>query len=881
MGSSSSDDPTRPTTSSPAGRADEPTHVQSNQGSEPGTAPTISAGDFAQATPATGDLLTGQVWGDFQVGTLLGRGGMGAVYRGRQRSLDRDVAIKVLPPHLSDNEGFRNRFQLEAKAVAQLDSPHIIKVYGAGEANGHHYFAMEYVEGQDLSQAVRRLGKPTRAQALDWVLQAARGLQAAGELGIVHRDIKPANMMLTRKGVVKLMDFGLVRSTKDNHGLTMTGTVMGTVSYFSPEQGRGERCDVRTDLYALGVVLYEFLTGRLPFTGEDPTSIIYQHIHVAPTPPREIDPEIPEEQQSVCLKCLQKRVEDRYETAAELVADLERLIRGEKPAISAAELGRLRHGTTWYVPGREAGRSRLAPWVLGGTAVTIAAAAAIWLGRAAPATAPAVPSPTATAPTAVTEPVSVQPAPTATAAAAISLRPAANPAPAAGSVIQVPEERTATHSPQTALAPAPAPVAVRLPVSALASEVQTLLGNGRYAEARALVANHPEDPAAAAMAAAINRSEGAALLNQTRNALTAGQLIDAANALRSARAVIGNAAEVVALEKDLAARELRLQNLLASARREAAAGNAEAARTALDTAASEAPGLPQIAETAVAVQAELGRIREARAARDRACAEGRTSLAKLDFDLADATFASVLASDPQHQGALDGRAQSIAKRQEIAALAAQIEASIANRELAAATRDLQLLVAAAPSLPTTARARAHVDELAALLADEARQAAELEAHRSALAQALLAETADLQVPVAQLEQELAEFVAIAGAQRPELADIRARIAVRTQRDAVAARLGELDAAVLGGDSQRINAIVSEPGLATALAALKDQPGLVFVSTLAAFTPSGDTAAATLTVRHALASYPETVLTYRLQLRRTASGWTITAATRQE
>ena len=826
---------------------------------------------MTDVAPATSDVLSGQVWGDFQVGTLLGRGGMGAVYRGRQRSLDRDVAIKVLPPHLSDNESFRSRFQLEAKAVAQLDSPHIIKVYAAGEADGHHFFAMEYVEGQDLSQTVHRLGKPTRQQALDWVLQAARGLQAAGELGIVHRDIKPANMMLTRKGVVKLMDFGLVRSTRDNHGLTMTGTVMGTVSYFSPEQGRGERCDARTDLYALGVVLYEFLTGRLPFTGEDPTSIIYQHIHVAPTPPREIDPDIPEDQQSVCLKCLQKQVEDRYATAAELVADLERLVRGEKPAISAQELARLRHGTTLYRPGGDSSKHRLMPWVLSGTAVTIAAATAIWLTRAnAPASTSVPPS---VAPTALPTP----------ATAPVNIIPTAAPAPvlAPASVIQVPDDHIAARLPQTAPALAPAPVAIRVPASALTGEIQTLLTNGRYAEAREVMANHPDDPSAAVLTTAIDRSEGAALIAQTRTALAAGQLLEAASALNSARALNGGSAEVLALEKDLATREQRLQVLLGLARREATTGNAEAARTALNQAATEAPGSPLVAETEAAVTAELTRLEHLRATRELKLSEGRAALAKLDFAAAETAFAAILTSEPTNPVALDGRAQITAKRNEIATLTTEIEASVAARELAAANRALALLTAAAPTLPATTRAQTLVEELAATLADEARQAVELEAHRSALAKALLAEAKDLQVPTAQLEQELAKFIAVAGAQRPELPEIRAQISIRAQHEAVIARLGELDAAVVGGNAQAIASIVSESGLANALAALKDQPGLVFQSNLTEFTPSGDTAAATIAVRHALASFPETTLTYRLQLRHTANGWTITAATRQE
>ncbi|MBN8526858.1 MAG: protein kinase [Planctomycetes bacterium] len=288
----------------------------------------------------------GEVWGDFQFIRLLGRGGMGAVYLGKQISLDRQVAIKVLPSHLSENEQFRERFQLEAKAVAKMSSPHVVQVFAAGIYKGHHYFAMEYVEGEDLSRKLRGGFKPSYRQALDLVLQGAKGLAAAGENGIVHRDIKPGNMMIDRKGSLKIMDFGLVRLASAGHSLTMSGTVMGTVSYFSPEQGRGEPCDQRTDLYALGVVFYELLTGRLPFTGENATSIIYQHIHAPPKAPRELDPNIPEHYQAVVLKCMQKRADDRYASATDLVADLERIAAGAPPAIALERPDLLQSGAT-------------------------------------------------------------------------------------------------------------------------------------------------------------------------------------------------------------------------------------------------------------------------------------------------------------------------------------------------------------------------------------------------------------------------------------------------------------------------------------------------------------------------------------------------------
>ncbi|HAT11021.1 MAG TPA: hypothetical protein DCS97_10605, partial [Planctomycetes bacterium] len=215
-----------------------PTHVSDPARTPSGTDVTNLHVGPGKPGAAEGTHL-GEVWGDFQFSRLLGRGGMGAVYLGKQMSLDRQVAIKVLPSHLSENENFRERFQLEAKAVAKMSSPHVVQVYAAGIHLGHHYFAMEFVDGDDLSRRLRGGFKPSYRQALELVVQAAKGLAAAGEHGIVHRDIKPGNMMIDRKGSLKIMDFGLVRLATAAHSLTMSGTVMGTVSYFSPEQGRG------------------------------------------------------------------------------------------------------------------------------------------------------------------------------------------------------------------------------------------------------------------------------------------------------------------------------------------------------------------------------------------------------------------------------------------------------------------------------------------------------------------------------------------------------------------------------------------------------------------------------------------------------------------
>jgi formylglycine-generating enzyme required for sulfatase activity len=273
----------------------------------------------------------GQVWDDFEIGELIGFGGMGAVYRARQITLDRPVAIKVLGHNLSHDDSFKQRFLREARAVAQISSPNVVQIHSAGTHSGHHFFVMELIDGEDLAHLLRGGFRPTNAQAFDLILQAARGLVAAGRLGIVHRDIKPANMLLTRDRVLKITDFGLVKLVAEDgtrapaDGLTATGIIVGTAGYFSPEQGLGERCDQRTDLYALGVVAFQLLTGRLPFLAEDTTSVIYQHVHEPVPRLRTFNPTIHPELERVILGCLQKKPTSRPQSAEQLVRELEQV----------------------------------------------------------------------------------------------------------------------------------------------------------------------------------------------------------------------------------------------------------------------------------------------------------------------------------------------------------------------------------------------------------------------------------------------------------------------------------------------------------------------------------------------------------------------------
>ena len=288
---------------------------------------------------------TGQVWGDWEIGGILGEGGMGAVYRARQRSLKRRVALKVLAPNLAADANLLSRFQLEARMTSALSSPNIVAVYAAGEWGDNHFFVMEYVEGTDLYDVLQKRKAESRPfspdEAADIIIQAGKGLAEAGRHGIVHRDIKPPNLMVTKGGLVKVADFGIVKVMGES-SLTMAGQAVGTPSYVSPEQGRGQAdIDQRSDLYSLGVVYYELLCGKKPFEGSTPNALIYQHCYAEPELPRTLNPAISEEYQAVILRCLQKKPENRYQSADELVKDLEDIRNGNllKSAMANYKLG--------------------------------------------------------------------------------------------------------------------------------------------------------------------------------------------------------------------------------------------------------------------------------------------------------------------------------------------------------------------------------------------------------------------------------------------------------------------------------------------------------------------------------------------------------------
>jgi serine/threonine-protein kinase len=270
-------------------------------------------------------------WGDFEVDLdkVLGRGGMGAVYRGRQVSVDRPAAIKILKKELTSNPEFVKRFHREAALLAKLVDQHVVQVFGAGEADGQYFYAMEVVEGEDVAARLRKGGRFTVDQVLQVALQVGRALQAAWKHRIIHRDIKPSNIVLAGDRRIKVMDFGLAKDPGSD--ITQTEVIMGTAKYMSPEQATGGDCDIRGDLYSLGVVLYELSTGRPPFVGESATAVLYQHVHKEPVPPHELNADLPMELEALILRLMAKKPEARYATPDALVSAVEAILEGVTP----------------------------------------------------------------------------------------------------------------------------------------------------------------------------------------------------------------------------------------------------------------------------------------------------------------------------------------------------------------------------------------------------------------------------------------------------------------------------------------------------------------------------------------------------------------------
>ncbi len=273
--------------------------------------------------------------GRYELGDILGFGGMSEVHLARDLRLHRDVAVKVLRADLARDPSFYLRFRREAQNAAALNHPSIVAVYDTGEAETPTgplpYIVMEYVEGVTLRDIVHTDGPLPPRRAIEIIADACTALNFSHTAGIIHRDVKPANIMINDANAVKVMDFGIARAIADSSSVTQTAAVIGTAQYLSPEQARGEPVDRRSDVYSLGCVLYEMLTGDPPFTGDTPISVAYQHVREDPVPPSERHEGISPDLDAVVLKALAKNPENRYQTAAEMRADLVRVYNGETP----------------------------------------------------------------------------------------------------------------------------------------------------------------------------------------------------------------------------------------------------------------------------------------------------------------------------------------------------------------------------------------------------------------------------------------------------------------------------------------------------------------------------------------------------------------------
>src|SRR5881227_918989 len=276
---------------------------------------------------AVSDTLINTLFhGRYRILRKLGTGGMANVYLAEDQELGRRVAIKILNERHAGDEQFVERFRREAKNAASLSQQNIVSIYDRGEAEGTYYIAMEYLDGRSLKELILARGPAPTSVAVDYARQILSALRFAHRNGIVHRDIKPHNVLVDPEGRVKVTDFGIARAGASQ--MTEVGSIVGTAQYLSPEQARGTAVDQRSDIYSVGIVLYELLTGTLPFNGDTPVEIAMKHLSTVPEAPSARRPDIPRDLDLIVMRALAKDPDDRYASAEEMDADLERFLRG-------------------------------------------------------------------------------------------------------------------------------------------------------------------------------------------------------------------------------------------------------------------------------------------------------------------------------------------------------------------------------------------------------------------------------------------------------------------------------------------------------------------------------------------------------------------------
>ena len=269
-------------------------------------------------------LTEGMFVGDrYEIVNKIGTGGMSDVYKAKDHTLGRFVAIKVLKPEFSEDVNFVTKFRTEAQSAAGLEHPNIVNIYDVGSENGMHYIVMEYVEGITLKTYIEKKGQLTFKEAVSIAIQVGRGIEAAHNKGIIHRDIKPQNIIISTEGKVKVTDFGIARAATSN---TISSDVMGSVHYASPEQARNGFVDGKSDIYSLGIVVYEMVTGRVPFDGDTTVAVAIQHLQEEIVPPSAYAPNLPISMEKIILKCTQKNPDRRYESMTALLADLRKAL---------------------------------------------------------------------------------------------------------------------------------------------------------------------------------------------------------------------------------------------------------------------------------------------------------------------------------------------------------------------------------------------------------------------------------------------------------------------------------------------------------------------------------------------------------------------------